>query len=170
MVNSDFIFDAIAREIDDLAVLSRQPAGRVDAQARVMSTWTGYVGKRDAAGRAREQGTWARDTRWGGRARAGHAYAWGAVREARGARLGKHAGCSLEGAQSGVLGKIAQAVLRMACARAASWTKEQGSVLNKGGAHATISGALTKRFSAVVKTHKRRSNKIYKTELTKIKI
>ena len=29
---------------------------------------------------------------------------------------------------------------------------------------------LTKRFSAVAKTHKRRSNKIYKTELTKIKI
>ena len=27
-----------------------------------------------------------------------------------------------------------------------------------------------KRFSAVVKTHKHRSNKIYKTELTKIKI
>ena len=29
---------------------------------------------------------------------------------------------------------------------------------------------LTKRFSAVVKTHKHRSKKIYKTELTKIKI
>ena len=29
---------------------------------------------------------------------------------------------------------------------------------------------LTKRFSAVIKTHKRRSKKIYKTELTKIKI
>ena len=29
---------------------------------------------------------------------------------------------------------------------------------------------LTKRFGAVVKTHKRRSNKIYKSELTKIKI
>ena len=29
---------------------------------------------------------------------------------------------------------------------------------------------LTKRFCAVVKTHKRRSNKIYKSELTKIKI
>ena len=33
------------------------------------------------------------------------------------------------------------------------------------------SGAiLTKRFCAVVKTHKRRSKKIYKTELTNIKI
>ena len=31
-------------------------------------------------------------------------------------------------------------------------------------------GKLTKRFSAVVNTHKLRSNKIYKTELTKIKI
>ena len=29
---------------------------------------------------------------------------------------------------------------------------------------------LTKRFSAVVKTHKRRSNKIYKTKLIEIKI
>ena len=29
---------------------------------------------------------------------------------------------------------------------------------------------LTKRFSAVVKTHKHRSKKIYKTELTEIKI
>ena len=29
---------------------------------------------------------------------------------------------------------------------------------------------LTKRFSVVVKTHKHRSNKIYKTELTKKKI
>ena len=29
---------------------------------------------------------------------------------------------------------------------------------------------LTQHFSVVVKTHKRRSNKIYKTKLTKIKI
>ena len=29
---------------------------------------------------------------------------------------------------------------------------------------------MTKHFSAVVKTHKRQSNKIYKSELTKIKI
>ena len=30
--------------------------------------------------------------------------------------------------------------------------------------------SLTKRFCAVTKTQKRRSNKIYKSELTKIKI
>ena len=36
--------------------------------------------------------------------------------------------------------------------------------------HVDLFECLTKRFSAVLKTHKRRSNKISKTEPTKIKI